>query len=297
MKRPRFRKRLVVALALASATFGVQATEGNGLGVYPDGLENYLVGALPPPGVHFLTYAGTARYDTLRGASGQSLVPDLSIRVNVLAPRAVWVTQQQVLGGQLAFHAIAPLLDVDFRAGALRASSRGLGDITVGTAVGYHASPSLHYLFGVDVSAPTGQYNANDPSSLGKNYWMVQPLLAVTQVQPAGLNADLKLMLDLNGRNDDTRTRSGRALHADYSAGWGLGNGWVLGVGGHVFQQISEDSGPASGTGKARAIGFGPSVRYANDKGWLFTLKWQTESHVRNRPEGSQLYVKATLPF
>lgn len=40
------------------------ATEGGGLAIYPDGLENYLVGALPPPGVHALVYAGAARYDS-----------------------------------------------------------------------------------------------------------------------------------------------------------------------------------------------------------------------------------------
>ena len=53
-----------------------------------------------------------------------------------------------------------PLLDVDFRANGARFKSSGLGDIAVGAALGYHASPALHYLFGVDVYAPTGNYDA-----------------------------------------------------------------------------------------------------------------------------------------
>ena len=70
---------------------GQQAIEQGG-----DGVERqlpaehlrgrHLVGALPPPGVHALVYAGAARYDTLRGNSGQSLLQDFKVDVNVLAP-------------------------------------------------------------------------------------------------------------------------------------------------------------------------------------------------------------------
>ena len=65
-----------------------------------------------------------------------------------------------MLGGSLALHTVVPLLDVDFRANGARFKSSGLGDIAVGAALGYHASPALHYLFGVDVYAPTGKYDA-----------------------------------------------------------------------------------------------------------------------------------------
>lgn len=116
-------------------------------------------------------------------------------------------------------------------------------------------------------------------------------------MQPTGFNGDLKVMYDLNFRNTRTDTRSGQAIHADYSAGWGIGNGWVLGVGGYVYQQTTNDQGPAAAQGKARALAVGPSIRYANDRGWLLTVKWQKEFEVRNRPSGSQFYVKASIPF
>ncbi|GAB2466598.1 transporter [Comamonas humi] len=296
----RFKRALAGAIGLAAAigaATSAQATEGGGLGVYPDGLENYLAGALPPPGVHVLLYGGALRYDKLRGNSGQSLLQDFKVDVNVLAPRLVWVTDQTVAGGQLAFHAIAPLLDVKFRANGATFKSSGLGDLTLGAALGYHHSPALHQVVGLDVYAPTGSYRASDPSSLGKNYWTFQPVWALTYMQPQGFNADLKLMYDINRRNGDTQTRSGQAIHADYAAGWGFGNGWVAGIGGHVFQQVSDDSGPNGAMGKARAVGIGPSIRYANEKGVLFTLKWQKEFSVRNRPEGQQLFVKASIPF
>ena len=107
-------------------------------------------------------------------------------------------------------------------------------------------------------------------------------------------------MYDFNQRNSDTRTRSGQAIHADYSLGWawaGPGRGWVAGVGGYVYQQVTDDKGPNSAMGKARALGVGPSIRYASQGGWLFTLKWQKDFEVRNRPEGNQLLAKLVIPF
>lgn len=78
----------------------------------------------------------------------------------------------------------------------------------------------------------------------------------------------------------------------EYGGQW-LGGGYRR----HVFQQVSSDSGPNSAAGNARALGFGPSIRYFDGKGWLFTAKLQKEFSVLNRPEGTQLYVKAMLPF
>ena len=249
--------------------------------------------------MHFLTYGGALRYDTLRGNSGESLVRDFKVNVNMLAPRLIWVAPAGA--GRQPGAARWCRCWTWTSAPTARASDSGLGDIAVGAALGYHASPALHYLFGVDVYAPTGKYDAKDPSSLGKNYWTIQPLAALTYTQPTGLNADLKVMYDFNQRNSDTRTRSGQAIHADYSLGWGLGGGlgggWVAGVGGYVYQQVTDDKGPNSAMGKARALGVGPSIRYASQGGWLFTLKWQKDFEVRNRPEGNQLLAKLVIPF
>lgn len=298
MKVASLRKKSALALGLSLVSAAAMATEGGGLTSYPDGLENYMSGALPPPGVYALSYAGTARYDTVRDNAGNQVpIPNFNVRVNVIAPRLIWVSGQTVLGGQFALHTVLPLLDVDFKAGPGHFSSSGLSDITVGAALGYHASPNLHYLFALDVIAPTGAYDKADPSSLGKNIWVAQPLAALSYVQASGVNADIKAMLDLNRRNSATDTRSGSAIHADYALGWGFGNGWVAGVGGHVFRQLGEDSGPNAAAGKAQAIGFGPSIKYDTGKGLFFTAKLQREFSVKNRPEGKQLYLKAVLPF
>jgi hypothetical protein len=43
---------------------------------------------------------------------------------------------------------------------------------------------------------------------------MVEPLLAISDIQPRGLNADLKLIYDYNFRNADTDYKSERSAPA-----------------------------------------------------------------------------------
>lgn len=73
MKKTSRSTRLALTAALALASTPLLATGGGGLAIYPDGLENYMVGALPPPGVHFMVYGGGARYDKLRDNAGNEV--------------------------------------------------------------------------------------------------------------------------------------------------------------------------------------------------------------------------------
>jgi hypothetical protein len=74
------------------------------------------------------------------------------------------------------------------------------------------------------------------------------------------------------------------------------GGGPQLGVGGHGYRQLTEDTGPGAAE-KARAFGAGPSLKYDSGKDWFLTAKLQREHSVRNRPQGEQFFVKAVFPL
>lgn len=283
---------------LAAASAGVQATEGGGSS-YPMGAENYMSGAMPPPGLYSQFYVGHYEADSLRGNHGEKVPVDFRVRANSVAPRLIWVTEQQVLGGSLAFHAIVPLVDLKVELNGQSQSKQGLGDIIFGPALGYHYSDKLHSIFALDFIAPSGEYNRGDLANIGRNYWVVEPVVAVSYVDPNGLNVDAKIMYDFNQRNNATDYLSGSELHADYAVGWGLGNGWVVGVGGYVDYQTTDDrqNGETVKDNKGRAIAIGPSVKYTSNKGWFLTAKWEQETQVRNRAEGNAYWMKLTVPF
>lgn len=295
MRTPLSTATLVAAAVLAATA--TQATEGGG-SIYPNGNENYLVGAVPPPGTYVLEYASVDHLTRLRGNQGERLGVPFDVKVAALGTRIVRVTDTKIFGGQLALHAIFPLLKVEANIAGQSDSRSGLGDIAFGPGLGYHDG-NLHYAVAVDFNAPTGSYNKNRLANLGRNYWSVQPIFALSYIQASGINADLKLMYDINGNNSATNYRSGQELHLDYALGWGLGNGWVAGVGGYAYQQTTADrqNGATVADSKGRAMGFGPSIKYDNGKGFFITAKLQKDFGVRNRAEGTALKVKFSIPF
>lgn len=120
----------------------------------------------------------------------------------------------------------------------------------------------------------------------------------MSYIDPKGFNGDIKLGYLINQRNDDTKYRSGNEFHFDYAAGWGLGNGWVLGVGGYYKQQLTGDSGAgAKGDNKYRGLAIGPNLKYDSGKGWFVTAKWQKETQVENGVQGDALWIKAVFPL
>lgn len=290
---------LIGAAALLTAASASFATEGGG-STYPIGAENHLAGAAPPPGVYVLEYVNVYSADRLNDAQGNAIpVPGFKVNAVAAATRIAWVTDKPALGGQLVAHTILPLVNVKVSAAGQSSSRTGLGDVTVGTGVAWHHSPQLHSVAALDLVLPVGSYDAARSVNIGRNYASLQPLYLVSWIDPNGLNADAKIGLSLNRTNKDTGYRSGNELNIDYALGWGLGNGWVVGVGGNVYQQLSDDklNGQSLPGSKGRAYSIGPNLKYDGGKGWFITAKLAREFDVRARTEGTQFWIKTTIPF
>jgi hypothetical protein len=288
----------VLVAACMAAPAAVRATEGGG-STYPMGAENYMTGAMPPTGFYTLLFASRYSADELKDSKGNTVPVNFKVTANALAPRFVWVTDAKLFGGQVAHAMIVPVVDLDVRVNTASQSKTGLGDIIVtALALGYHHSPQVHSVVALDVMTPTGSFDKNALANIGRNYWAIQPVYTATRVDPAGLNWDVKLMYDINFKNKDTNYKSGHELHADYSLGYGLGNNWVVGMGGYGYRQTTGDELNGIDIGnKGRAFAFGPSLKYDNGKGFFVTVKYQKEMNVRNRAEGGALWVKATIPL
>lgn len=290
--------RLAACATLLGAANLSQATEGGGTS-YPLGAENYMSGAMPPPGVYGQLFVNHYEADNLRGNDGSKLPVDFRVRANAIVPRLIWVSDYTVLGGSLALHAIVPLVDLKVSVNGQSQHNRGLGDVIFGPALGFHHSDKFHSILAFDMIAPTGRYDKHDLANPGRNYWVFEPVYAMSYVDPAGLNLDTKVMYDFNRSNPDTDYRSGQEFHVDYAVGWGLGNGWVLGVGGYYYRQTTDDrqDGERIEDNKGRSFAIGPSIKYSGEEGWFVTAKWSKETEVRNRAQGDAYWVKLTLPF
>lgn len=285
---------------LAGTTLVANATEG-GTSVYPVGTENYTCCALPPPGMYGMVFYQNYSATKVKDDSGNTVTPSsFKVTANAVASRLVYVTKDTVMGGSLGFHAILPIVNLDVNVvPGLSQTKSGIGDIVFGPVLGFHHSPNLHSVVALDIIAPTGAYTKGDLANIGKNHWAFQPVYGVSYMDPKGLNADLKLMYTIQMQNDATGYKDGQEFIADYSIGWGLGNGWVVGVGGYIYQQTTDDelNGATVANNKGRAFAMGPSIRYDSGKGWFLTAKFQQESNVANRAEGQAFWLKAVIPL
>ncbi len=292
---------LSALLALGAIPFGgsALATEGGG-SAYPNGAEDFMAGALPPPGTYFINYFNYYRATTFKDKDGNSAMPKFDLNAYVDVLRFVHVTPYKLFGANWAVHTLIPLVYTDVDATSGKDNRSGLGDIIIDPFIlGWHFK-NFHVTTGLDIFLPTGSYDKNRLSNTSRNYWTFEPVLGLTYLADNGFEVSGKFMYDFNTRNNDTEYTSGQEFHVDYSVGYHLSKTWVLGVGGYYYQQTSNDeqNGIKVGTDgfKGRVIAAGPQACY-NFKNMSLTLKWQKEFEAENRPEGDNFWLKFVYFF
>jgi hypothetical protein len=263
-----------------------------------------MVGALPPPGTYFINYLSWYSADSFRDDNGDKLFDDFDLDVVANTLRLVHVTDYKFLGANWAVHAFLPLVNVDVSRRIAPPFDResdsrfGLGDIIIDPFIlGWHGK-NWHLITGLDIYVPTGAYDKNDLANIGRNYWTFEPVVAFTYLSDGGFEVSAKLMYAFNTENNDTNYQSGQEFHMDYTLGYHTGP-WSLGIGGYYYQQTTDDelnSRTFMDGFRGRAFAIGPQVKY-DYQNMAFTLKYQAETNVENRPDGNSLWFKFLYAF
>lgn len=300
------------AIGIASSA---SASETGG-GVYPNGAEGFTGAALPPPGTYLVAYLQHYDADRFNGPNGDAgLLPDFEARSDAAIARFVHITSIRILGATWGIQAIVPIVNLKVGAAGTSDQTTGLADITVDPILlGWHFKNGFHVSAGADVNVPVGAYNRRRLSNIGRNYWNVEPILAVAYYGKSGFSVDVKAMYDINLRNANAiftpfnptgaGYRSGNELHFDAAIGQRIGS-WKLGVSSYYYAQTSDDkvdNAAAQATVdrlrgfRGEVFGAGPSVGYSAGKVQLIGT-WQHEFHAENRPQGNKFWFKAIIPI
>jgi len=268
---------------------------------YPLGAENFMAGALPPPGNYFINYLIYYQGD-LQDNDGNELPVDVKATANAL--RFIYVSNYKLFGGDWGMHAIVPLVYQKLNTPNPAWDNDwvfGLGDITLDPIIiGWHFPPDWHITVGLDIYLPTGKYDENDPTqSIGSNFWSFEPIFAFTYLNQSGFEVSAKLMYNIKTENNDTNYQSGDDFHMDYLIGQHFGP-WAMGLGGYYLKQTQDDElngQKVDPDGKrAEVFAFGPAVKY-DYKGMSFIGTWDHETGVENYFQGNRFFFKFITAF
>ena len=305
---------LFLVLAISSlfvlTSVNVYATEGGG-GAYPNGAEDFMSGAIPPPGFYFINYFLYYHADEFNNKHGDNVDKDFDLDVVANTFRFIYITKQKIFGANWGVHMFVPIVYQDVTAttpGGVKSDTQtGLGDIIVDPFIlSWHFSKNFHLATGIDIYMPTGRYDKDDLANTSRNYWTFEPIVAFTYLSDFGLEVSSKFMYDINTNNPDTDYRSGQEFHFDYTVGYKIQN-WNVGVAGYYYKQVTNDKingekvtfpdflGFEDGF-KGQAVAVGPAVKYSY-KNMSFILKYLWETEVEQRPEGQNLWFKFVYAF
>lgn len=296
------------ALTLAGAAHSVES----GAPITPFGVFDFGAGMLPPPsdvatvGVRAAFYSASE----LRDTNGKVSPVGIKLKVNSAALAIVKTTDIPLLGGTYGFSAVVPYLDMSNRLTIptpggpmpLKGTNAAVGDVTIAPVmVKWTPSPGLFVNGRLELQLPTGSYKAERLINTGSNHWTASPAVAFTWIGPSGLELSSNIQINFHGKNKDTQYQSGVEYQHEFAIGQHVGP-WTLGVGGYLYQQLSDDkvNGAKFQDGnRSRVMALGPAISFF-DLGSDWPLIWAhayKEFGARNRSQGTQVAVRAAWTF
>jgi hypothetical protein len=295
---------IAAALSLALAAPPAFATE-NGTQHYPVGINTVTAGNLPPPGgLLLLDYVQSATMPRLAGADGAAVPMDFKLTAVTNATRLLYTWKGvSVAGLNYSTGLVVPLVDLRARIGRESGHDAGVADLDLQNYLGGHsADHTLFYLFGLDLSLPTGHYAKDSVVNTGLNRASVTPNVGVTWFPSRAWEVTGAAAVEISGVNPATHYLSGPVADVDYAVTWrpaalpGLG----VGVQGYAFAQLADDTQNGAPVGpdghRGREFGIGPQLRYDTRLGGV-VLKYQRLFGVQNRPSGDKVWLEFCIPL
>jgi hypothetical protein len=295
-------RRLAVFLCLPLSSL---ATE-NGTTAFPNGVEDFLVAAMPPPGIYGTTYFNRYEANSLADDAGDMTLESFRLQVNALTERVDWVRPVSVLGAdRWGTLILVPWLDLDLELSPapgveIKASNRGLGDITIGNGL-HWTFPNFEMVNALDVGVPTGAYEPSDLVNPGLNHWVIRLNTLGTWRPSPAWEVSYRLHTDFNFRNPDTGYVSGETVYLNWAAGWKPAPPLTVGLAGYFLRQVTDDREDGHIVGpdgnRVRVDGVGPCIKYMLPSHIILTAKYFTEFDARNHPKGDQVWLYVIVPL
>ncbi|OPX36160.1 MAG: hypothetical protein B1H13_15030 [Desulfobacteraceae bacterium 4484_190.3] len=277
-----------------------------------NGVDDFLTGVQPPPGLYFLNYTfyySSNRFkDTSKNEVDAGPLADFKADIYGDVLRFIWVPEKdiRILGGKWVPDFGIPIMHKRIKTAAFDKSETGIGDIVIAPANLFYRWKDLHAIIYADFFVPTGKYDKDEPVNIGNNHWTIKPTVALTYMRGPWETTGI-FHYDIHTTNNDyidprsgkeTSHRSGDAFHVDFTFSRAFTPKFRAGLIGYFYQDLKNDKVNGKSVSDTKtgvwALGAGASRRFGKTN--IF-FKFQEEFLAENRPEGRTIWLRLVHSF
>jgi hypothetical protein len=291
----------VLFAAMTAVFVMIGSTALGGSGHYVSGVEGIKGATLPPEGVYWRMYNVLYTADDLRDEHGDKVDVDFDVDVVCVVNRLVYSSGIEVLGGNLVADICVPLIytDISMKAGGMTLfddNEFGLGDILIEPAILAWHGPRYDAALGVGLYLPTGDFDADEPASPGKGFWIGMLTAGATFYfdEARTWSASILSRYEIHSEQEDTDVTYGNDFHFEWGLGKTVAKIWDIGLAGYCRWQVTDDSGPGTTDDREEAYAIGPEVSvFVPDWGLGVSLRslWEFENKVNSEGNITTLMI------
>jgi hypothetical protein len=245
-----------------------------------------------------------------RDASGRPVAGANQQSIGTVIFHFAYLSDVPFAGGVLGAETLIPLsilhLDVP---GTPQTTEGGLGDVTVAPFIQWTKLPvwqrPLSIRLAIQVTAPTGQYSANDPINAGSDAWQVSPYLAFTWRLSDRWEISGRSIYDWSGQSarppvslGAANSQAGAQFAQNLSVSAAITDNWRIGMAGYALWQLGDTrvDGHAVPGSRQQVIALGPGLLWSDGHTTVIANVFE-EIEARNRPRGTSAVLRLLHPL
>jgi hypothetical protein len=272
--------------------------------------------AAPPAGkgFYFSQYVRHYTADRFKDANGKTIgLPGAQVDVTVSLTQGIFLSDQELLGGNLGFNFILPVvgpnLSYDVKGPFPQAGNAGIGDIVLGPFIQWSPimgaeGPIFSHRLELQFIVPTGEYDRNKEINSGSNFWSFNPYWTGTYFFNPNLTASVRAHYLWNGKNTDPNrgfvalggrdTRAGQAFHTNFAMEYAVLPQLRVGFNGYFLKQITdtEMNGVNIKDRREQVLGLGVGGMYSFSEDNHLLFNFYEECLVKNRTQGQSFTLR-----
>jgi hypothetical protein len=283
------------SLLAAPATINAQPSAH-----YVPGTEGLLAATLPPPGIYLRDYNWFYYADQFNDASGNR-VPGQNPKAFIYAqvPRLIWITDLQVLGGNIGVDGLVPFAYKALKAGPFDDHTFGISDPFAEATWSTHTK-QFDFSLGFGVWMPTENFSAQNPTWAGLGYWDYMFTAGATWYPDTDKKWSLSALnrYEINAQQDDTGLTPGQVYTLEGGIGYAVSKIVTVGASGYYQQQTTVNTGRGANPALGWVSGIGPEIATFFPSAMLgVSLRYAYEFVAENRLQGHTVMLTVTKRF